>query len=107
MNTLLYQQESFRGQRSDASTGLDARNVKNRLVAWCERGQRSMSRWVPGMRADRRMTRFIERAALRDGTAVCIRAIRPDDKKRFQDAFARLSAKSVYQRLLHTVTELT
>ena len=46
-------------------------------------------------------------AALRDGTAVCVRAIRPDDKERLRAAFARLSARSVYQRFFHPVNELT
>ena len=44
---------------------------------------------------------------LRDGTAVCVRAIRPDDKERLRIAFARLSARSVYRRLFHSVKELT
>ena len=43
---------------------------------------------------------------LRDGTAVCVRAIRPDDKERLRIAFARLSARSVYQRFFHPVNEL-
>ena len=46
-------------------------------------------------------------AVLRDGTAVCVRAIRPDDKERLRVAFARLSARSVYQRFFHPVNELT
>jgi GNAT superfamily N-acetyltransferase len=46
-------------------------------------------------------------AALRDGTAVCVRAIRPDDKERLSIAFARLSARSVRQRFFHPVNELT
>ena len=47
------------------------------------------------------------RAVLRDGTAICARAIRPDDKARLQAAFARLSPRSVYQRFFHLVNELT
>ena len=46
-------------------------------------------------------------AVLRDGTAVCARAIRPDDKERLRAAFARLSPRSVYQRFFHPRTELT
>ncbi len=47
------------------------------------------------------------RAVLRDGTPVCVRAIRPDDKERLRVAFARLSARSVYQRFFHPVNALT
>src|SRR4029453_17267601 len=47
------------------------------------------------------------RAVLRDGTAVCVRAIRADDKERLQAAFARLSPRSVYHRFFHPVNELT
>jgi GNAT superfamily N-acetyltransferase len=47
------------------------------------------------------------RAVLRDGTAVCVRAIRADDKERLQIAFARLSPRSVYHRFFHPVNELT
>lgn len=47
------------------------------------------------------------RAVLRDGTAVCVRAIRADDKERLQVAFARLSPRSVYHRFFHPVKELT
>ena len=45
-------------------------------------------------------------AALRDGTRVCVRAIRPDDKQRLAAAFAGLSTRSVRRRFLHTVTAL-
>jgi GNAT superfamily N-acetyltransferase len=44
---------------------------------------------------------------LRDGTAVQLRAIRPDDKERLRIAFERLSRRSVYRRFLHSVTALT
>ena len=47
------------------------------------------------------------RAVLRDGTAVCVRAIRADDKERLHVAFARLSPRSVYHRFFHPVNELT
>ena len=56
---------------------------------------------------DRCLAGFRSTAALRDGTAVCVRAIRPDDKERLQVAFARLSPRSVYQRFFHPVNELT
>ena len=46
-------------------------------------------------------------AALRDGTSVCVRSIRSDDKERLRTAFAGLSARSVYQRFFHPVNELT
>jgi GNAT superfamily N-acetyltransferase len=49
---------------------------------------------------------FRSTAVLRDGTAVCVRAIRPDDKERLRIAFAQLSARSVYQRFFHPVNEL-
>ena len=49
---------------------------------------------------------FRATAVLRDGTAVCVRAIRPDDKERLRVAFARLSTRSVYQRFFHPVTDL-
>jgi len=45
-------------------------------------------------------------AVLGDGTEVYVGAIRPDDKERLRIAFARLSARSVYQRFFHPVNEL-
>jgi GNAT superfamily N-acetyltransferase len=50
---------------------------------------------------------FSTRGELRDGTSVCVRAIRPDDKERLRIAFDRLSPRSVYQRFFHPVNELT
>ena len=47
------------------------------------------------------------RAALRDGTPVCLRAIRTDDKERLRTGFERLSPQSVYQRFFHPVKTLT
>jgi L-amino acid N-acyltransferase YncA len=41
------------------------------------------------------------RAALRDGTPVCIRAVRPDDKERLRLAFDRLSPATVYRRFFY------
>jgi acetyltransferase len=41
-----------------------------------------------------------ESVVLRDGTAVTIRAIRPDDARRLQELFERLSPESIYLRFL-------
>jgi RimJ/RimL family protein N-acetyltransferase len=57
--------------------------------------------------SDCRRAGFSSTATLRDGTAVCVRAIRPDDQERLRVAFARLSTRSVYQRFFHPVNELT
>lgn len=46
-------------------------------------------------------------AALRDGTPVLIRPIRPDDAPRLQDSFRRLSPRSVYLRFLEAYKELS
>ena len=59
------------------------------------------------MSVDRDLAGLSFEATLRDGTGVCVRAIRPDDKERLQSAFARLSPRTVYQRFFHPVTELT
>ena len=56
--------------------------------------------------ADRSLADFRKSAVLRDGAAVCVRAIRPDDKERLRMAFARLSGRSVYQRFFHPVNQL-
>lgn len=50
---------------------------------------------------------FQAHAVLRDRTAVCVRAIRPDDKERLRAGFEQLSSRSVYRRFLHPVTALT
>ena len=60
-----------------------------------------------GVSADRYAAGVRVRAVLRDGTNVCIRAIRPDDKERLRIAFEGLSPESVYQRFFHPITELT
>jgi len=44
---------------------------------------------------------FIVAETLRDGTAVSIRAIRPDDKRRVFEAFANLDRKSVFTRFFN------
>lgn len=46
-------------------------------------------------------------AALKDGTPVWVRAIRPDDRDTLGAAFARLSERTVYHRFFQTKTELT
>lgn len=56
---------------------------------------------------DRSVSGFRSPAVLRDGTAVSVRAIRPDDKERLRTGFARLSLRSVRQRFFHPVNELT
>lgn len=50
---------------------------------------------------------FSAPAVLRDGTLVCLRAIRRDDKERLRTAFHRLSPRSVHQRFFNSITELT
>jgi GNAT superfamily N-acetyltransferase len=45
--------------------------------------------------------------SLRDGSAIRIRAIRPDDKLRLLGHFSRLSTQSVYQRFLGIKMALT
>lgn len=44
---------------------------------------------------------------LKDGTAVTIRAVRPDDKGRFLVAFKNLEPESIYTRFLGFKSELT
>ncbi|MDO8432151.1 MAG: GNAT family N-acetyltransferase [Candidatus Binatus sp.] len=46
-------------------------------------------------------------ATLRDGGAICIRAIRPDDKARLLEHFAGLSPQSVYFRFMGIRRELS
>jgi GNAT superfamily N-acetyltransferase len=50
---------------------------------------------------------FREEHALADGTPVTLRFIRPDDADGLRRSFARLSARSRYQRFLAGVPELT
>ena len=57
--------------------------------------------------ADAYAAGFRARAVLRDGTAVCVRAIRPDDKGRMRIAFERLSPQTVYKRFFYHMTDLT
>ena len=44
---------------------------------------------------------------LRDGTPVLVRPIRPDDKGRLRDMFARLSEESRYRRFMGGMSELS
>lgn len=60
-----------------------------------------------GASADSYAGGFSARGLLRDGTPVCIRAIRPDDKERLRIAFERLSARSIYRRFFRPITALT
>lgn len=47
------------------------------------------------------------REKLKDGTAVIIRAIRPDDKNRIVEAFKNLEPESIYTRFFGFKSELT
>jgi GNAT superfamily N-acetyltransferase len=50
---------------------------------------------------------FTALVALRDGSAVRVRAIRSDDRQRLLGHFSRLSERSVYQRFFGVKTSLT
>ena len=50
---------------------------------------------------------YAVREALRNGTEVCIRALRPDDGERIAEAFAKLDEESVYTRFFGPKTGLT
>jgi len=54
-----------------------------------------------------RVADLSQRAVLRDGAAVRVRAIRPDDKQRLREAFERLSPDTIYRRFLHPKNALT
>jgi RimJ/RimL family protein N-acetyltransferase len=45
--------------------------------------------------------------ALRDGTRIVVRPVRPEDADRLRDGFARLSAQSRYRRFLTPLDELS
>ena len=51
--------------------------------------------------------RFSVQETLRDGTAVTVRAVRPDDKERIVTAFDALEPHSIYARFFHAKTELS
>jgi RimJ/RimL family protein N-acetyltransferase len=50
---------------------------------------------------------FSQPARLRNGTAVLIRAIRPDDRQRIIDAFHKLEQETIYTRFFSAKKELT
>jgi hypothetical protein len=50
---------------------------------------------------------YATEARLRDGSSIQLCAMRPDDKLRLLDLFARLSARSVYCRFFQTKQPLT
>src|SRR6266550_1972242 len=60
-------------------------------------------------RSPRRSTLAIEeiRTHLRDGTAVIVRPIRPDDKALLRDGFSRLSDESRIRRFMAPIRELS
>jgi RimJ/RimL family protein N-acetyltransferase len=49
----------------------------------------------------------VVRVALRDGSIVVVRPIRPDDREAVRDGFTRLSEQSRYQRFMTGITELS
>jgi GNAT superfamily N-acetyltransferase len=51
--------------------------------------------------------RYRETAALRDGSGVTLRLVRPDDKELLRRGFDRLSSRSRYRRFLAAKTRLT
>lgn len=53
------------------------------------------------------LSHYPQAATLRDGTAVTVRPIRPDDRQHLQDGFHRLSGHSVYFRFLGSKRELS
>jgi RimJ/RimL family protein N-acetyltransferase len=50
---------------------------------------------------------FSQPAQLRDGTPVCVRAVRPDDRQRIIDAFHKLAPETVYTRFFSAKKELS
>ena len=50
---------------------------------------------------------YLVQETLDDGTAVTIRAVRPDDKARIVKAFLALEPHSIYARFFHAKTELS
>jgi GNAT superfamily N-acetyltransferase len=53
------------------------------------------------------LSHYRETAALRDGTPVVIRAIRPDDRAALREGFAHLSERTVYHRFFQPRRGLT
>jgi GNAT superfamily N-acetyltransferase len=54
-----------------------------------------------------KLSQFLHRVVLRNGSSSLIRAIRPDDKQRLLDGFHRLTGKSIYFRFFGAKQELT
>ena len=50
---------------------------------------------------------YKKQVILRDGSAVSLRPIRPDDAPRLQEGFKRLSPETIYLRFLETFKELS
>ena len=50
---------------------------------------------------------YLVQETLDDGTAVTLRAVRPDDKARIVKAFLALEPHSIYARFFHAKTELS
>jgi acetyltransferase len=50
---------------------------------------------------------FQEIVALKDGSQVTLRPIRPDDAPRLQEGFSRLTPQTIYMRFLQAAKELT
>ena len=50
---------------------------------------------------------YLVQETLDDGTAVTIRAVRPDDKARILEAFLALEPHSIYARFFHAKAELS
>ena len=53
------------------------------------------------------LAQYDQPAALKNGTAVRVRAVRPDDKKRLAEAFRNLEKESVYTRFFYQKRELS
>jgi GNAT superfamily N-acetyltransferase len=52
-------------------------------------------------------SQFCRQSALRDGTPVVIRFVRPDDKQRLVTAFSKLEPETIYTRFFTVKKELT
>jgi GNAT superfamily N-acetyltransferase len=53
------------------------------------------------------LSQFHQQSALRDGTPVVIRFVRPDDKERLVTAFSKLDPETIYTRFFSVKKELT
>lgn len=50
---------------------------------------------------------YAKPATLKNGVAVRVRSVRPDDKERFSDAFRKLDPETIYTRFFHHKKTLT